>query len=359
MQIDWISAITATPPELWPGYTSGERVQIGPDGRLLKRSPSLHQVTDDSDPSSSRNFTVWTPNPGTLYLSGNPVKLLQGHNLWGSTDATALFLEAGAFVRQRIGHFPGPESWQGCKFSPPRFTRLDVTRSYRFPTQADADDYIRYIAGNARSRHGAANLVGGTTAYFGQHSRRWSLKVYAKSHELLEEAKRYSRRSLRYLMPRGGVPAELYEWARGVVRFELTLRGPEIGPIDHKLMASDHVAWAATTWQHYFDRITFSENTTMNTQHQLHESTLPGRLQGVLALWRSGADLRAVYSRPSFYRIRQEIIKAAGIDVSVPPSADAPPTARAQLDPAGWDPEPIESRTVNPRDELRRQYGLV
>ena len=356
MQVDWISAITTTPPELWPGYTSGERVRISPSGVLVDRRPSMHLV-DDGEPSSSRNFTVWTPNPGTLYLSGNPVKLLQGHNLWGSDDLIGLYLEAGVFVRERIGLFPGAQSWEACKFGFPRFTRLDLTRSYRFSSQVEADDYIRYIAGNARSRHGAATLVGGSTAYFGQHSRRWTMKVYAKAHEFEHETGKLLRRLKDALQCR----KDLTDWSQGVVRFELTLRSPELEDVNRVGFARKNTRpeYLSMLWQHYFDRIIMTENTTMNTRSPLLEADLPGRLHGVLALWRDGRDLRAVYPPRTFYRYRLELLKALGVDISVPPAPDAPQNVRAELDPSRWDPEPIQARTVDPRPDLKAQYKLM
>lgn len=354
MQVDWISAITETPPTLWPGYTSGERVTLDPRGRMLDRRPSMHHV-DDGEPSSSRNFTVWTPNHGSLYLSGNPVKLLQGHNLWGSDDLLGLYLEAGVFVRHHVGLFPGPQSWKACMFSRPRFTRIDLTRSYRFQTQAEADDYIRFVAGNARSRHGAATLVGGSTAYFGQHSRRWTMKIYAKAHEYLHHERKVQRLVAKVLN------GDLVEWSQGIVRFELTLRTPELEDINsyrygQQAFESQHLL---DVWQHYFDRITMTENTIMNTASPLLEHTLPGRLHGALSLWRAGADLRAIYPRNTFYRYRLEILDKTGIDVSVPPAPDAPQNVRAELDPSRWDPEPLQAHTVLPRDDLKAQYKLV
>ena len=354
MQIDWISAITATHPELWPGYTTGERFKVSPAGEILDRRPSLHQV-DDDDPSSSRNFTVWTPSPGTLYLSGNPVKLLQGHNLWGSTDAYPLFFEAGAFIRQHAGLFPGPETWRSCEFSLPRFTRIDLTRSYRFPSLAEADDYIRFIAANSRSRHGAATLVGGTTVYYGQHSRRWSFKVYSKFHEMVHAIKKRNR--LVTLLQRAPASeADLTLWSSGVVRFELTLRTPELETVP--LSYFSNPAALAHLWSAYYSRITLSDNTAMNTQSPLLEQTLPPLLQGVLALWKQGQDLRRVYPQRTFYRHRRDILNALGIDISIPPAPQVASIVRPDLDPAGWDPEPIAAYTKEPRQDLLDLYGI-
>jgi hypothetical protein len=267
----------------------------------------------------------------------------------------SLYLEAGVFVRHHVGLFPGPQSWEGCKFSRPRFTRIDLTRSYRFDTQAEADDYIRYVAGNARSRHGAATLVGGSTAYFGQHSRRWTMKIYAKHHEYMHHERKLVRRVTHCIKD------ELVDWSKGIARFELTLRTPELDDINAPRLGlqpfqSQHLC---DVWQHYFDRITMTENSTVNTSSPLPEPSLSGRLIGALALWRAGRDLRSIYPRNTFYRYRLEILDKLGIDVSVPPAPDAPQNVRAELDPARWDPEPLQAHTVLPRDELKAQYKLV
>jgi hypothetical protein len=38
-------------------------------------------------------------------------------------------------------------------------------------------------------------------------------------------------------------------------------------------------------------------------------------LQGVIALWRAGKDLKSLYPRPTFYRHRKAILAATGIDI--------------------------------------------
>ena len=350
MQIDWISAFTATPPELWPGYCSGEWFKVGPDGDVLKRGRVLHTV-EDEEPSSSRNFTVWTPSPGSLYISGNPVKLLQGHNAWGSLDLVGCYLESGLFVR-RGGLFPGPETWKACKFSFPRFSRIDITRSYRFDSDAEALDYIRFVVGTARSRHGAATLQDGGTAYFGKHSRRWTLKVYAKRPEMLHERGRLARRLKARILG-----DDLVDWATGVVRFELTLRSPELKNV---LSGQWHdPALLESLWHCYFDHITWNENAVMTTQSDLVEAGLPSELRKTLALWRAGADLRALSSRATFYRHRGQLLQQLGVDIASPPVASGEARSRVALDPARWDPAPLPGGLVEPRSEVKEQYGLL
>ena len=353
MQIDWLSASVSTPPQLWPGYESGRTIKLASDGEILENRLTASQVEDD-EPSSSKNFRVWTPTPGQLYLSGNPVKLLQGHNLFGSMDLLGLYLEAGVWVRQNAGLFPGPQTWDSCEFSSPRYSRIDITRSYRFATDAEALDYVRFVAGNAKSRHGAAKLYDSGTAYLGQSSRRWTMKIYAKKQELLHGLRGAGRRIFATMFP-----DELLDWSTGVVRFELTLRGVELAKHCPPGDIHDSV-FLAKLWQTYFHSIQFNENSSMTNRPDLIEETLPHYLQGTVAIWRTGRDLRSLLSKPTFYRHRRDILDSCGIDIAVPPqrAASGSPVLPVALSADGWDPEPIASHLVEPREALKAQYPL-
>ena len=351
MQLDWVSGIIAAPPALSPGYSTGFHLTVAPDGSVTKeRSAPLDLVEDD--PTHSRRYRVLCTSPGSLYLSGNPVKLLQGHNLFGSCNAVGLFMAAGQWVRQKAGLFPGIDTWRSCQFEGPRFTRLDLTRSYRFPSSREASAWIREVAGSARSRHGAAKLYGSSTAVWGEGSRRWSFKVYDKELELLERARRAIF-----------TPADLLSWSSGVVRFELTLRGPELqqeSELVAKLRGPGASIVALDLWSKYYDRITFNENANMSTPSLL-ESNLPPHLAVKLAAWRGGADLRTMFSKSGFYKFRRELLDAVAVDIAAPPppAASVERLSGALLDPAGWDPEPLAAHFVEPGDELAGQYGLL
>jgi hypothetical protein len=351
MQLDWVSGIIAAPPALSPGYSTGFHLTVAPDGSVSRQRPAPLDLVEE-DPTHSRRFRVLCTSPGSLYLSGNPVKLLQGHNLFGSCDAIGLFLAAGTWVRQQAGLFPGPDTWRSCQFEGPRFTRLDLTRSYRFPRAQDASAWIREVAGAARSRHGAAKLYGSSTAVWGEGSRRWSMKVYDKELELLERAKR--------AIP---TPRELLEWSSGVVRFELTLRGPELQQEAESvalLRGPNARASALELWSKYYERITFNENASMNNPSLL-ETNLPPHLALKLAAWRGGADLRGMLSKSGFYKVRRQLLDAVAVDIAAPPppAASVARLSGAALDPAGWDPEPLAAHYVEPGDERSAQYGLL
>jgi len=351
MQLDWLSALVATPPELAPGYTSGEFLRIDQHGEIVSKKPSPLDVYDDVA-SSSRSFRVWTPQPHSLHLSGNPVKLLQGHNLFGSCDVPGLYLEAGEWIRKQVGMFPSPGTWASLEFGLPRFTRLDITRSYRFRNVSEAQSFIRHVAGAARSRHGSAKLYESESAIFGEGSRRWSFTVYD--------------RFLPGLGARDGFDDELMEWARGVVRFELRLRFPELEHVQPSLVArvgeTERVGtWEAFLfglWQEYYSRIIFNDNAMMATKGDLMEKILNGSQRACLHAWRTGADLRAIYPRETFYRHRRALLELVAVDIASPPAAERVEESVA-LDPAGWDPEPIITRQVEPRAELKAAYELL
>jgi II/X family phage/plasmid replication protein len=349
MQSDWISVILASAVPV--GYSSGQSLKIDPWGEVREVRPVALDVEDD-EPSSSRRFRVWTPSTDRLYLSGNPVKLLQGHNCWGSCDCIGLTLAAGAFVRQRVGLFPGPETWDSCGFKVDHFTRLDVTRSYRFPTHSQAQAFIREVAGSSRSRHGASRLYGSETAMFGQGSRRWSFKVYDKFAELQKS------------LVKGEVDSRFVEWAEGVVRFELTLRGMELEALDLHQFRGSETQWRLKLfklWRDYYGRITWSGGVAMaQANDNLLMNGLPSGARAALMAWRLGGDVRQDLQKATFYRYRRAILEAVGVDIRSAPQrpVSATPAAPLGLDADGWDPEPLEV-AATPSEALKAQYGLI
>lgn len=350
VMIDWLTATIQTPPELCPGYSAGFKRVIDHNGVILRDEASALDVRDDTDPSHSRNFRVSTPRPDILRISGNPSKLLQGHNLFGSDDINGCYLESGDFIRESVGLFPSPESYDSCQFSKPRYSRADITRSYRCSNPQDVPVYIREIVGTARSRSGRATLHGSETAYFNKGSRRWSLKVYDKHLELLKRLPKNVKRDQK--------TDDLIEWSRGIVRFELVLRGQELSTVNQLIQLDSVLNWDYV-FNEYFNRIQFNENLAMKKIDPILESKLKPSLKAVIALWRSGQDLRTIYSKSAFYRHRHAILAATGLDISSSPTdSDDSKVVDSKLDPSGWDPEPIESYLVKPRESLKKAYKL-
>ncbi|MGK2915945.1 MAG: phage/plasmid replication protein, II/X family, partial [Porticoccaceae bacterium] len=364
MMIDWVSGVFHQRPEYQqtPIYDTGRTISVDPDGAVEWQKAGFVMVEGSHD---NRIF-VRSADRCSLLLSGNPVKFLQGHNLFGSTDYLGLWLSAGQEVRSKHGFFPSPETADSL-FLPPRFTRLDLTRSYRFSTDASARAWLRDVASTARSRHGGS-VLSGTTVYWGKtasgkDSRRWTMKAYLKSDELKARGRGHRLSSSLASIP--GAVDELTDWACGVVRFELILKGMELDLIDSKLSVAG-LSFAdlsiADVWKWYFDRLTWNRNAEVLNMSD--PPKLPNHLAGYLARWRCGEDLRACLAHDTFYRTRRALLAACGVDIASPPPAkpvtdDESPsgTSVSGLDPAGWDPEPLKAYLFEPDPALARAYA--
>lgn len=325
-------------------YDTGEILarDITGEIRRLKAGALFHEGSHDS------KLMMCSRRGYDLYLSGNPGKHIQGHNLFGSSDAVGLFLDAGQIMRQAVGNFPSGPSFTGNDFTAPRFTRIDLTRSYRFPTSDHARSWIRDIASTARTRHGGS-VLRGSTVYFGQGSQRWQFKIYSKFDEIRSAKKGHKLSE--------GLTArqrqQLLEWSEGIVRFELTLKALELKDL------SAHPDPLAT-WQSYYDRITFNSNASARDEQMTTSAhaSLPSFLRPVLSLWLHGSDLRKDYSKPTFYRHRRQFLELLDIDIASPPPVTAAITS-ADLSPLGWDPEPIRELLHTPDPAVRTAYGLA
>lgn len=344
--VDWVSGfITPRLCEEFGArfYDTGKLLKLGPGGEVVWEASGALELEGSYD----NRLMVRSRDGFELYLSGNPVKFFQGHNLWGSDDARGLFLSAGLELRQRVGMFPSPGTWDSCCFDGPRLTRADITRSYRMPSAQQAREWLREVASTARTRRSGA-LYNDGTVYFGKGSEYWQLKVYHKGDELRARGKMHQ------LSERLHGRGKLLEWAQGILRFEVMLRAKEL----HRLGIEHGQFDAEKVWQTYYGKIVWNQNAAAAREADMLESTLRGQLQGALALWWSGADLRRVFPKNTFYRYRRDIMGATGIDISSPPPPrTAAPQVATGLDPAGWDPEPLEvSETFRPNPQLHIDY---
>lgn len=355
VMVDWLSCSFRSEPHT---YDTGRVIVLGPAGEIQTDRPGFvaADLTDDDDePSSSRTWKVATSDCSDLFISGNPAKLLnpEGHNLWGSADLWGQTLHAGQRIRKAVGCFPSPATWDSCRFGVRAFTRLDLTRSYRFPSEAEAKAWIQHVAGASRSRHGAATLHGGSTAYFGSRSKRWAFKVYAKRDEFLNGKARDVRARIRD----GLMGDVLADWAAGVVRFELTLRSLELKSLaardicgkgrGHEVRLTDP-SYLESLWVHYYGRIEWNRAMS-HRQPELLAQSLSGAQRAVFALWQTGMSWQqlqgVIPARNTLWRHRKAIQAATGVDIAAPRPESAAPEIAAELDPKGWDPEPLTAVT--------------
>lgn len=353
MHVDWMTATTESgDPDAWT-WPGDRTYTLDPDGTILAERPAA-RWTDPGEPSYSARIRYYPRSQLEACLAGNPARVLNGHGLWGSPDPGICQAALAAQVR----HCLGPEWWPeplehvlaACT-TPPRLSRLDLTRSYRMPSGSEARRWIREVAGVSRSKHGGSRLYGSETAYFGQGSRRWSMKVYSKGDELQKHPPAAPDQELR----------RLREWADGIVRFEVTLRGMELGPLWQRWHDDpEGIDWHQTmlaTWCTYYDRITWSRPGGTPMHHE-NLDTLPPSTRAIFEAWHGGSDPQDWLGTRAYYKHRRRILDALGIDIRQPPPDEPGTREPIAHDDPGWDPEPLDADAEHADlASLAHQYG--
>ena len=185
-------------------------------------------------------------------------------------------------------------------------TRIDVNRNSDFGTEPRALAAIRALAECGHLSHrGRGSLVGEGTVYWGQKSRYFSLKAYAKRQEL-------RKHPLHATVP---MVAQLYAFSEGHVRREATISGRELRQRGLHVLCNwgKLGATPGALFDDLFGRLTISE-ATMKEPAELDQ--VPPKLRSVYQLWADGHDLRTIFPTRTFYRHRKALL-ALGIDIAV------------------------------------------
>jgi len=232
-------------------------------------------------------------NPEVLWVSGNPVKFLQGHNAFGPS---VLYL--GSIVKAFVRELPPevrPLDADSDLWPAVHRSRVDITTMVDLGSHACVHEWLQAAATRTRSRHGRP-LVSGDTVYWGQHSRRWSMKAYCKLCELqVNPCADYRLNDL------------LKSYSEGKLRVELTLRRLELK--DKGILAEDLI------WE-YFSKITFGVIEMSKLKNG--RPNLRPLVEVTFNMWLAGGDVRMLLPRRTFYKYRREIIDEVGVDISIP-----------------------------------------
>lgn len=309
--IDWLTFLA--PCAHAHAVDGGQVLSIAPSGELEWMSRKRASVRGSFDAHLTIRTATHTVDPLThVEISGNPVKFFQGHNLWGCDDVHALVVHTLEHLAGRadLGLTPTDHDRAAWMAGDVRLTRVDQTQSFHLANLADVLSWLRAAEQTAHLSHrGRGQLVKGSTLYFGQHSRRWSLKLYAKGQEIRDKG---HRQEMILELPHA------LAWADRTLRAELVLRSMELRRLGLDMVT----AWSqldgvdsVVTARLLQDRLGAM---TMNTVSDLSASVLDGLTPGVRAayvLWESGVDLRSVYTKSAFYRFRSRLLDH-GIDVA-------------------------------------------
>jgi len=303
--IDWFSGLVAYNGN---GLKLNSICELTPEGELLWRTERKLQAKGSYDASiklgraastdamlEASNKYGFLYNPVALYLSGNPSKFLQGHNVFGPSVSSL-----GSLLQATVRGLPyeiRPSDADNTRFPAVHRSRVDITTSVDLGQHRLVHEWLRTAASSTRSRHGRP-LISGDTVYWGKTSRRWTLKAYCKFCELKE----HHPSDL-------ALTAILRDYCESHLRLELTLRNPQLkdrGTLDESLI-----------WE-FIDKI---EVGVMKADVDLDNKrpNLPGIVEYTLTRWRNGVDVRHELPKTTFYRHRRFIMNETGLDISLEP----------------------------------------
>lgn len=301
IMIDWI---TARVPCFHPEPIIGGRVlKLSPEGEKVWEVATRLEVIG----SHETNLLIRTHGTGVdgegviLEISGNPTKWLQGHNLFGGFAAPGALVEA--LMYELCGVLQGlqPTAHNHRQWADGRIEllRVDLTQMLQLDSRGSVRAWIRAAEHSAYLRHrGRGSLTKNGTLYYGQHSRRWSLKFYSKGDEL-EAGKDHG------LSEKLERRSDLLNYADRALRCELVMRGMELKRRGLRWCFD----WSDTTGAELLNGtvqgLNMSDQLTLPTTAL---ENLPPRLVAVYHLWKEGHDIRAMYPERTFYRYRNQLL---------------------------------------------------
>ncbi|WP_255418004.1 phage/plasmid replication protein, II/X family [Novosphingobium sp. P6W] len=303
-----------------------------PPGSLVpvRTRPTPHDKTDNNEYAKlpgrySGGVIEGRLQRRGLELSGNPVKFVQGHNLFGSSDPSYAL---DAALRKIVGSMlPGPQIAERFSFNidAARISRIDLTASWTLPREGDVLPFLRAMEERVWCPYRGRGVQSDPgTLYYGlaqkgKRAKDWQLKIYSKGMEV-------GRRPLPSFAME--VPGLLDEVNR-TVRVELTLRTRELKRLGLRCVGDWTPEKVGEVWRAYVDRLDFGEIGMNLDNTDLAELGLRPRLLDAISSWKAGNDMRAGRSKAAFYKLRNDVREATGYDIASPvPKSNVVPLRR-------------------------------
>lgn len=313
--IDWLSIRV---PIMHEPIQAGRVMKITPHGEIDWES----ECWFDAAGSHDHNIRMRSHGPANLDISGNFLKWLQGHNLFGTNDVQGLVHETLASLSERGFIAIAADARHLVNASrAATVSRIDLTEMFELPSRAACRAWIKAAESTAHMAHrGRGTLTREGTLYFGKASRRSMLKIYVKGDEIEAQGKGHK------------LPADLpfrdalCTWADNKLRVELQLRTLTLVDLELQMVGSWGDNEPLTVFSKYLSTL------NLNSQMPIlgpDLDKLPAHLRSTYQHWWTGFDVRSVVSKATFYRHRRELL-SFGIDIAMRRPAQPLP-AVAQL----------------------------
>lgn len=317
MMIDWVQV--SIPYWHTTPINGGHVVSIKPSGEIDWQVEKRLQVRGSHDSSIQIRSEHKDHSCSHIRLDGNPVKFLQGHNVWGSCDLVGLIVSCLWDILPKVLPPDEVKSFDYLWITTlcGKLTRLDLTNMYDLGNSQRALSWLRAASDSANLKHRGKGQFSGDTLYWGKGSRRWTLKMYCKGLELLaHKPKQVSPDHPQYL-------ESVTDFANKALRVELVLRGMELTKLGLSSVQDWNEPQFDDVYTSYLSGLEFSQNMKVVSEIKNLEK-LPSRLRSVALLWSEGHDLREFYSRAQWYRHKKDILECIGLDISLPPPIQRP-----------------------------------
>ena len=241
-----------------------------------------------------------------LQVSGNPSKFLQGHNLFGPSDLAPLLYCFFVALADKLGVVPSLSDLNSWRKGHCSLSRLDITRMIDCGDDETVTRVLAAVGQVAKKKYQKGSAYDAETVYVGHGSRFLQLKLYHKSVELRRRG---------HTLPDSLAPIwhqKLLDFAAGKLRVEAQIGSKWFhrNPITRRAGIWDE-SLAASMLDSQLEALEVSD--TMRLPDEVIEG-LPPKLVPIYDAWRAGRDLRATYSKPTFYRYRKQLLPY-GIDI--------------------------------------------
>lgn len=248
-----------------------------------------------------------SPGGSHLVIEASGPNYLTGQGIAGLKDIRRVCTEVAIAVLETAGLVPTVAERAAIDAGKFRITRADLVVHCACGSSERADGLMRAIK-NMIAREAKYSTYENDTVYISQHSKRRSLKVYRKD-TLLD----------RQPLPEGVYGRNfLTKNARGLVRFELVLRRPQLADIG----LDSPLAWTPTTLEElltpWIDRLAAS-GSVLPSLDNIEE--LPTLLKAKLKLWMFGEESAFDgddWTPATYQKHRRTIRKVTGVDIEVP-----------------------------------------
>ena len=298
--IDWVSAILPCkhdPSKLISGLVMAFDAQGNNEWTVNK--------TLSVEGSYSSKIQIKSHTENQIYISGNPTKFLQGHNLFGSNDLVSIM---GKFFdellkHENLGLCPDPFQYANIKDGHYELTRVDVNETWHLRNKNEVMAWIRSVGETAFLKHRGAGQFSGDTAYFGKNSRRWALKCYSKGHELTAKG---------HKLPKELATPEMLEYADKALRIEGVTRQLELKRRSLNIASNWDIDTAEELLLEYISKLEMSDVYMLKDDVL---DSLPPRLRMVYQTWLNGDDLKQILPHNTFYRYKKAL-REFGVDIS-------------------------------------------